>query len=81
MITAAKTILWMTIIMGLVVGLGYFGLSQVYPVVGRVSSLVHVVVLGALGVVVYGYFALRTRQIDGLLGRRAESLRQKFGIK
>ncbi len=77
----AGTILWMTLVMGLVVGLGYFGLSQVYPVVGRVSSLVHVVILGALGVCVYGYFALRTRQVDGPLGRKAESLRQRFHIK
>lgn len=77
----ARTILWMTLIMGVVVGLGYFGLSQVYPVVGRVSSLVHVAILGALGVCVYGYLALRTRQIDGLLGRRADALRQKFHIK
>ena len=77
----AGTILWMTLVMGLVVGLGYFGLSQVYPVVGRVSSLVHVVILGSLGVCVYGYFALRTRQVDGLLGRKAESLRQRFHIK
>ncbi|MFC3932654.1 putative polysaccharide biosynthesis protein [Streptococcus dentapri] len=77
----AKTILWMTAVMGLVVGLGYWGLTFIYPVTGRLSGLVYVIVLGALGVLVYGYLSLRTHQVDSIIGSRAESLRQKLHIK
>ncbi|MGT2929158.1 putative polysaccharide biosynthesis protein [Streptococcus dentasini] len=74
------SIFWMTALMGIVVSLGYLGLHYFYPVAGRTSSLVYLVLLGGLGVAVYAYLSLRTRQIDSIIGSRADSLRRKLRI-
>lgn len=75
-------ILLMTAVMAVVVGVVELGLVRVLPATGKLSSLIHLAVGGGLGVLVYGYLALWTRQSDKLIGnRRSNSFRRKLRIK
>lgn len=47
---------------------------------GRVSSMIYLAIIAAVGILVYGGLALRTRLMDRFIGSRAESLRRKFHI-
>lgn len=47
---------------------------------GRVSSMIYLAIIAAVGIIVYGGLALRTRLLDRFIGSRAESLRRKFHI-
>lgn len=76
----ALTISLVSLFMGLIVGLFELGLAQVYPPVGRIASLIHVVLVGPVGVFIYAYLTLKTRQLDKLIGARADSLRRKLRI-
>lgn len=75
-------ILLMTAVMAVVVGIVELGLVRVMPATGKLSSLIHLAVGGGLGVLVYGYLALWTRQLDKLIGvQRSDSFRRKLRIK
>lgn len=75
-------ILLMTVVMAVVVGIVELGLVRVMPATGKLSSLIHLAVGGGLGVLVYGYLALWTRQSDKLIGvQRSDSFRRKLRIK
>lgn len=75
-------ILLMTAVMAVVVGVVELGLVRVMPATGKLSSLIHLAVGGGLGVLVYGYLALWTRQSDKLIGvQRSDSFRRKLRIK
>lgn len=75
-------ILLMTAVMAVVVGIVELGLVRVLPATGKLSSLIHLAVGGGLGVLVYGYLALWTRQSDKLIGvQRSDSFRRKLRIK
>lgn len=75
-------ILLMTAVMAVVVGVVELGLVRVLPATGKLSSLIHLAVGGGLGVLVYGYLALWTRQSDKLIGvQRSDSFRRKLRIK
>lgn len=77
----AILILLMTAVMALIVGGVELALVRVLPVTGKVSSLIHLIVGGGIGVLVYGYLALLTNQADKLIGNsRAESFRRKLKI-
>ena len=45
------------------------------------GSIIHLVLGGGLGILVYGVLALVTRMADQLLGARAARLRAKLHIK
>ena len=45
------------------------------------GSVIHLVLGGGLGILVYGVLALVTRMADQLLGARAARLRAKLHIK
>lgn len=77
----AAHILLMTLIMAVPVLLVAIGLKLHLPVQSRLSAVVHLLAGGSLGILVYGYLALRTRATDKLLGARAQVLRQKLRIK
>lgn len=47
---------------------------------GRVSSMIYLAIIAAVGIIVYGGLTLRTRLLDRFIGSRAESLRRKFHI-
>ncbi|MBF0775457.1 polysaccharide biosynthesis protein [Streptococcus azizii] len=69
-----------SLVMGVVVWMLELGLSRVLPPVGRTASVIHIVVAGSVGVLIYGYLTLKTRQLDKLIGTRASRLRKKLHI-
>lgn len=69
-----------SLVMGVVVWMLELGLSRVLPPVGRTASIIHIVVAGSVGVLIYGYLTLKTRQLDKLIGTRASRLRKKLHI-
>lgn len=70
----------LTAIMGVVVWVAYWLLGFILPEGGRATSFVYLVVIGFIGVAVYGSLALLTRLLDKVIGSRADILRQKFHI-
>jgi len=71
----------LTAIMGVVVALGTFGLHFVISPTTRFGSVVYLVLMGALGVLVYGFLALATHLLDKLIGSKAKVLRQKLHME
>lgn len=69
-----------SLVMGVVVWMLELGLSRLLPPVGRTASVIHIVVAGSVGVLIYGYLTLKTRQLDKLIGTRASRLRKKLHI-
>lgn len=71
-----------TLVMGvLVLGLELF-LNFLFPVSGRVSSILHLTLIGGLGGLAYGLMSLMTRSLDALIGKsKAQALRQKLKLK
>ena len=71
-------------ILALMMGIAVFalevGLSQVLPPVGRMASLIHLILAGSVGVLIYAYLTLKTRQLDKLIGAKADALRRKLRI-
>ncbi|MBM7636203.1 putative polysaccharide biosynthesis protein [Streptococcus saliviloxodontae] len=70
----------MTLVMGVVVAMATWVLSLVMSPSTRIGSIIFLVIVGSLGVFVYGYLALMTRTADDLIGARADSLRRKFRL-
>ena len=70
----------LTAIMGVVVWIAYWLLGFILPEGGRATSFVYLVVIGFIGVAVYGSLALLTRLLDKVIGSRADILLQKFHI-
>ena len=56
-------------------------LGWIFPPNGRVSSMIYIIVIGGLGVVIYGALGLWLRYFDRFIGGQAARLRQKFRIK
>ncbi|MGT2910448.1 putative polysaccharide biosynthesis protein [Streptococcus cameli] len=69
-----------TFIMAVCVFVVEWGLTQLYPPTGKIASLVHLVISGGVGILIYGVLTLKSRQIDCLIGARANTLRQKLRI-
>lgn len=70
----------LSLMMGLVVFVLEIGLSQLLPPVGRIASLLHLLTVGSVGVFIYAYLTLKTRQLDKLIGAKADALRRKLHI-
>lgn len=75
-----KVILLMSAIMGVVVALLEYGLLQFVSVDTRVNSAIHLVLVGGIGMLLYLLLSLKTRQLDRLIGGRADSLRRTLHI-
>lgn len=73
-------VLILTVVMTIFVVLVNWGLSFVIADSNRWTSIFYLIVVGGVGVAVYGVFALKTRLIDKMLGARAQSLRNKLHI-
>lgn len=73
-------VLILTVVMTIFVVLVNWGLSFVIADSNRWTSIFYLIVVGGVGVVVYGVLALKTRLIDKMLGARAQSLRNKLHI-
>ncbi|WP_307976014.1 polysaccharide biosynthesis protein [uncultured Streptococcus sp.] len=73
-------VLILTVVMTIFVVLVNWGLSFVIADSNRWTSIFYLIVVGGVGVAVYGVLALKTRLIDKMLGARAQSLRNKLHI-
>lgn len=69
-----------TALMGLIVLLANWLLGYLFKPTGRLTSLLYLVIIGGLGMGVYAYMTLLTRQLDKLIGSRAARYRQKLGL-
>ena len=67
--------------MDVIVAIATVGLHFIVSPTTRVGSVVSIVLVGALGVLVYGFLALVTRLLDKLIGGRAKALRQKLHLE
>ena len=71
----------LTVVMLLGVLIAGLILSWIFPPNGRVSSMIYIIVIGGLGVVIYGALGLWLRYFDRFIGGQAARLRHKFRIK
>ncbi|HFI0214478.1 TPA: oligosaccharide flippase family protein [Streptococcus suis] len=74
------TISWISLVMGGVVWLLELFLNYMLPASGYLSSFVHLVFAGGMGVLVFVFLTLKTRQLDRLIGSRADMLRRKLKL-
>lgn len=72
------TISAIALFMGVIVWLVEWVLRLVVPPVGFISSLIHLAISGSIGVLIFGALTLKTRQLDKLIGGRAQRLREKM---
>ncbi|GEK33877.1 putative polysaccharide biosynthesis protein [Kurthia sibirica] len=71
----------LTAVMAVVVLLTHKGLELILPAVeGRGSALVYIAICGLVGVLVYGYLALRLGLAQKLLGSRVTKIANKLGM-
>ncbi|HFU4454622.1 TPA: oligosaccharide flippase family protein [Streptococcus suis] len=74
------TISWISLVMGGLVWLLELLLNYMLPASGYLSSFVHLVLAGGMGVLVFVFLTLKTRQLDRLIGSRADMLRRKLKL-
>lgn len=74
------TISWISLVMGLLVWLIECLLSMVLPATGYVSSFIHLLLAGGAGILVFVVLTLKTRQLDRLIGSKAQLLRRKLRL-
>lgn len=71
----------LTVVMLLGVLISGLILGWIFSPNGRVSSMIYIIVIGGLGVAIYGALGLWLRYFDRFIGGQAARLRQKFRIK
>ena len=71
----------LTVLMAIPVAVFYWLFQFILSPTSRMGSVIHLVLGGGLGILVYGVLALVTRMADQLLGARAGRLRAKLHIK
>ena len=70
----------LTAVMALLIASVEVVLGFVFHPSGRISSMLYLVIIGGLGIAIYGAMALRVRLLDRFIGEKAQTLRQKFHI-
>ncbi len=70
----------LTAIMSLLIAIVEVVLGVVFHPNGRISSMLYLIMIGGLGIIIYGAMALRVRLLDRFIGEKAQSLREKFHI-
>ena len=70
----------LTAVMALLIAIAEVVLGFVFHPSGRISSMLYLVIIGGLGIAIYGAMALRVRLLDRFIGEKAQTLRQKFHI-
>lgn len=70
-----------TVSMAIVVFLMEWGMNRLLAPTGKLESLVHLIISGGAGIIVYGWLTLKSRQIDRLIGGKADYLRGRLHIK
>lgn len=74
------TISWISAVMGVLVWSIEFLLNLFLPATGYVSSFIHLLISGGIGVCIFTLLTLKTRQLDRLIGSRAQLLRRKLRL-
>ncbi|HGF1449567.1 TPA: oligosaccharide flippase family protein [Streptococcus suis] len=75
-----SSIIWISLLMGVCVWVVEFFLKGILPVTGYFSSFVHIMISGSVGGLIFIVLGLKTRQLDLLIGERAQTLRQKLHL-
>lgn len=70
----------LTAIMSFLIAIVEVVLGVVFYPNGRISSMLYLIMIGGLGMIIYGAMALRVRLLDRFIGEKAHVLRQKFHI-
>lgn len=70
----------LTAIMFLLIAIVEVVLGVVFYPNGRISSMLYLIMIGGLGIIIYGAMALRVRLLDRFIGEKAHVLREKFHI-
>ena len=70
----------LTAIMSFLIAIVEVVLGVVFYPNGRISSMLYLIMIGGLGMIIYGAMALRVRLLDRFIGEKAQVLRQKFHI-
>ena len=70
----------LTAIMSLLIAIVEVVLGVLFYPNGRISSMLYLIMIGGLGIIIYGAMALRVRLLDRFIGEKAQSLREKFHI-
>ncbi len=70
----------LTAVMALLIAIVEVVLGFVFHPSGRISSMLYLVIIGGLGIAIYGAMVLRVRLLDHFIGEKAQTLRQKFHI-
>lgn len=70
----------LTAIMSLLIAIVEVVLGVIFHPNGRISSMLYLIMIGGLGIIIYGAMALRVRLLDRFIGEKAQSLREKFHI-
>ena len=70
----------LTAVMALLIAIVEVVLGFVFHPSGRISSMLYLVIIGGLGIAIYGAMVLRVRLLDRFIGEKAQTLRQKFHI-
>ncbi|RHE86583.1 putative polysaccharide biosynthesis protein [Streptococcus anginosus] len=70
----------LTAVMALLIAIVEVVLGFVFHPSGRISSMLYLVIIGGLGIAIYGAMTLRVRLLDHFIGEKAQTLRQKFHI-
>ena len=71
----------LTIAMVILVLLVEYLLSFIFQPTNRMYSFIYVAAVGGVGMLVYIVLSLKVRLIDRFIGQKADSLRQRFGIR
>ena len=66
--------------MSLLIAIVEVVLGVVFYPNGRISSMLYLIMIGGLGIIIYGAMALRVRLLDRFIGEKAQVLREKFHI-
>lgn len=70
----------LTAIMSLLIAIVEVVLGVVFYPNGRISSMLYLIMIGGLGMIIYGAMALQVRLLDRFIGEKAQVLREKFHI-
>ncbi|QHF55081.1 MULTISPECIES: putative polysaccharide biosynthesis protein [Streptococcus] len=74
------TISWISLAMGIIVWFVEFLLNLLFPANGYLSSFIHLTISGSAGLLIFVILTLKTRQLDRLIGGRAQVLRRKLRL-
>ncbi|BDD39169.1 putative polysaccharide biosynthesis protein [Streptococcus ruminantium] len=74
------TISWISLAMGIIVWFVEFLLNLLFPANGYLSSFIHLAISGSAGLLIFVILTLKTRQLDRLIGGRAQVLRRKLRL-